>query len=165
MGAPYSAPPLLLIYLPIAGLFAWGYLCGRVRDKVVSLLLLPSPFLALSICYPGVLSQTSAVLSFLWFSLILVIPGYLVGCFSRRGKGKDSGMESTKKSASSIGSVLRFVLFILYTAAFFVSVLHLAGNSFTSLMSGYFFAAIFVTIATILYSFLRKRIRRFSRDR
>jgi hypothetical protein len=54
---------------------------------------------------------------------------------------------------SGIVSVLRFALFILYAAAFFVSVLYLWGHSFPS---GYIFAAIFVGVAVVLYGFLRK---------
>ncbi len=163
MGGPYSAPPLWPVLVAFGGLFAWGYLCGRVRDKIVSLLLVPSPLLALSVFYPGVFSQITAVASLSWFLILFVVPGYLVGFFGRRGKSNGSAQEPKKNETSSVSSVLRFLLFIMYAAAFFVSLLYLFGHSFTTTpISGYHFAAMFVAISAVVYVFLRKRIRRIS---
>ncbi len=159
MGAPYSAPPLWPIFLAYGGLFAWGYLCGRVRDKIASLLLVPSPFLALSIYYPGMFGQMEAVVSLLWYSLLFIVPSYLVGFFHKRRKSKGSEQEPKKTVMPTVSSVFRFALFILYAAAFFVSILHLFGHSFPT---GYYFAVMFVAIAIVVYCFLRKRIRRIS---
>ncbi len=169
MGAPYSPPPLWPGFLAFAGLFVWGYLCGRVRDKIVSLLLVPSHLLALSIYYPGMFSQITAVTSLSWFLILFVVPGYLVGFFGRREKRNGSALEAARarirgelpkeNDPSSVSSVLRFLSFILYAAAFFVSFLYLVGYSFPT---GYYFAAIYVAIAAVVYVFLRKRMRRIS---
>jgi hypothetical protein len=156
MGAPYSPPPLWPAFVGFGGLVIWGYLCGRVRSRIVGLLCLPLPFVGLGIYFPGVLSQIRAVVNFVWLSLLFSLPGYLAGFFHGRRKADGHPLNTRETLPSGISSVLRFLLFLLYAAAFFVSVLHHFGHSFPS---GYIFAAIFVGAAAVLYGFLRRKVK------
>jgi hypothetical protein len=156
MGAPYSAPPLWPAFLGFGGLVIWGYLCGRVCSRIVGLLCLPLPSVGLGVFFPGVLSEIRALVNFVWCSLLFSLLGYLAGFFHGRRKAGGHMLNTRETLPSGISSVLRFALFILYAAAFFVSVLYLWGHSFPS---GYIFAAIFVGTVVVLYGFLREKVK------
>jgi hypothetical protein len=161
MGAPYSAPPLWPFFLVIAAMLVWGYLCGRVRKIVFGFFLLPLPYLVWAIYSPGVLNDMGAIVSFLYYSLLFMLPGYVVGLLFRRRKAKEVTSDSKKALSPSINFAQSFLLFTLYVAAITVSVQYYLRHSFPY---GYALTAIVIVIADILY-LLVVRMARHWRNR
>lgn len=156
MSALYSAPPFWLFYFVIMAMLIWGFICGRVRRTLVGVFLLPVPYLVWAIYIPGLFSDMGAVFSFLWYSLLFMLPSYGVALFSARTirkKAKEVTPNLKKATPHSANFLLNFLLLIVYVAAITVSIQYYFGHSFPL---GYILTAIVTIIASISFILVAK---------